>query len=406
MSIRDQMAEALLTLRQQVAGPDGSANWLQEELDVMEAFIKRQDQIIQAELGAQKELFQQFGALVEDALLGSSARYEGTELDRLAQEAVEEGRQLDIMNLIDRVLNKDALIAAGMTEDQAARASRLTGPFQQYLTTTQEGLDMLNGMFNKVFLNYLSFARNYPRGIAKFGVGQYKVSQKKFLDGYNALDAKYRMPYYSPNDAGETITVPSILEYLESGDNYYLAGATDDIVGLVGGKKVDPSVAAVHGLLEEGSNATLDNLRKNFDGADDAFTSLQDENARRLAAEEPLLDPAKMTGLDKWKMMGEALVEFGLVKNFQEYATQYGRIGMRTKDYHLLISHLGARGAAAKVLHSTHTTASYATSLLSEQMHSRVTFLMLTYQVGLSRHRGTSNLTPPSRPSKTIVRST
>lgn len=360
MSIRDQMAEALLTLRQQVAdAPEGSANWLQEELDVMEAFIKRQDKIIQAELGAQKELFQQFGALVEDALLGSSARYEGTELDRLAQEAVEEGRQLDIMNLIDRVLSKDALMAAGMTEDQAARASRLTGPFQQYLATTQEGLDMLNGMFNKGLSQLSEFREQLPEGIANFGVnwtiGQYKISQKNFLDGYNALDAKFedhRMPMTTPisytNDAGETITAPSILEYLESGD-FYLAGATDDIVGLVGGKKVDPSVAAVHGLLEEGSNATLDNLRKNFDGADDAFNSfLQDENARRLAAEEPLLDPTKMTGLDKWKMMGEALVEFGLVKNFQEYATQYGRIGMRTKDYRLLISHLGARGAAAK----------------------------------------------------------
>jgi len=362
VSLRDQLAEALLSLKDQVKdAPPGSANTLQEQIGVMEQFIRRQDEIIQQELGMQDELWEGFSSLVEEVLMsGKSDKYLGTELERLAQENAKDGNKpFNVMQLIDIMLDKDVLLSSGMDEVDVERIGRVSNAFKVYLADTESGLQMVDNVFNRALIHLSEFREGLPEGIGQYAtnfvVKQHQVTQKKFINLYNGLDAKYknhRLPVTTPfrfqTDDGEVVEVDSILDYLMNGE-FHLTGVGESLAQRVEGRNVDRTAAAVHGLMEESATATLDYLRKNLDGADEAFQEyINQVNVARLAAEQPLLDPTKMTALDRWKYMGEALVEFELVESVDQYKATFGRLGLRAKDYRVLVSHLGATGAAAK----------------------------------------------------------
>lgn len=364
ISLTDQLTGVILQLKEQVKGvPSGSpsANILQEEIAVMEDFVRKQNEAIEIELSLQEDLWKDFGELVEDVLMsGDSAKYMGTELERLAQESTQGGNTpFQVLQLIDRILDKDVLASTGMSEDQIERVGRASNAFKQYVMNTQSGLEMLEDIFNKTLLHLSEFREGMPEGISQYSVNwitkQHQVSQRKFIDLYNGLDEKYgnhrismTTPFRMENDKGEVIEIPSLLEYLQSGD-FHLTGVGESLALRVEGRKADQTVAAVHGLMEESATATLDAIRKRMPESQEAFEEYINQiNAKRLAEEKPLLDPSQMTALDQWKYMGEALVEFELVSDMAQYQATYGRLGLRTKDYRVLVSHLGASGATAK----------------------------------------------------------
>ena len=364
VSLNDQLAGALMILKEQVKNlPEGtgSANQLQEQINSMELFVKRQNDIIEQELGMQEEMWENFSSLVEEVLMsGKSDKYLGTELERLAQESAESGNKpFNVMQLVDIILNKDNLAYSGMADADIERVGRVSNVLRMYLSETESGLAMVDRIFDRALIHLSEFREGLPEGIGQYTtnwvVKQHQVTQKKFVGLYDGLDAKYknhRLPVTTPfrfqTDDGEVVEISSILDYLMNGE-FHLTGVGESLAQRVEGRNVDRTAAAVHGLMEESATATIDYLRKNLDGADDAFQEyINQVNVQRLAEEKPLLDPTKMTALDRWKYMGEALVEFELVESMDQYKATFGRLGLRAKDYRVLVSHLGATGAAAK----------------------------------------------------------
>lgn len=360
IALRDQLSEAIISLKKDISGLEGndlmSANQLQKDITLMEEYLARTNDRIVNNIQAQKALFLDFEDALTDVLLSSNGgKYLGTEIERLALEAQEGTGEIDFVAYLDTLLNTDKLKAAGYSPSEIERLERSASPLRLLIGEMDDSIERVNRVFEKAIAKTAEFNATQDNAVARTGVafvvGQRKVNQKKYgRDAFNQLDADFgghRLSVTTPitiqTDTGEVIEMKSLLDQLDSGD-FYLTDTNEAVNRLVGGTSVDPTKRALYGLFNEAADATLTHIQRTMPSSEDILQAwVNQQNEILEAAKKPLINLSNATSFQKWEYMEQALEE---VVGITDFRSGIGRLGIRPKDYRIIISHLGARGTA------------------------------------------------------------
>lgn len=360
IALRDQLSEAIISLKQDISGLSAddllSANQLQKDINLMEEYLVRTNDRIVKNIQAQKELFLDFEDALTDVLISSNGgKYLGTEIERLALEAQEGTGEIDFVAYLDTLLDTDKLKSAGYTQAEIERLERTASPLRLLIGEMDDGIERVNRVFEKAIAKTAEFNRRQDNAVARKGVGfvvfQRKKNQRIYgRDAFNQLDADFsghRLSVTTPitiqTDSGEVIEMKSLLDQLDGGD-FYLTDTNEAVNRLVGGTSVDPTKRALYGLFNESAEATLTHIQRTMPSSEDILQAwVTQQNEILEAAKKPLINLSNATSFQKWEYMEQALEE---VVGITDFRSGIGRLGIRPKDYRIIISHLGARGTA------------------------------------------------------------